>query len=556
MSIILNQLPSSFLPALIVFASFAVFLRYRSVFHLINKEVISIKENINASSPLSGADVVRSIKKAKFEYNVVLNIIEEILNGSFKINNISYTIKPMSDVLDKRYVLSKKINVDIFESVPNMIIGIGLALTFLLLAMVLGNAGEALTDGSQTAIQELLKNASSKFWISVAALLCSILFSVFIKNSYKRLQNGLEELIFLLEKSNLSHFGAEQAIIEQMQLMHSISKSSESTASQTDWKQARFFEEIANSVGNAVSPLMKYNSENNNKILRDIKDAIVYLSDTNSKNILELANQVKEINENAMRKMIDDFRHSLTAASSTEIQRFQETMKNLSNDLNNACLNLVTALPTAATTCTDTLIGYTSQWSNHLKETVNENSVQLSAVSTQIKENIQITQTASDNMARILSDFINVSSAAKDTIQMTGDMAKNTQESLLNTTSKIEKVFDSIRASMEKMSQIAQPSSEEMIFVFKNASNSIENLDKLLKSVIDEMCSMNEKLSSVNTLNDDFKNRKRTLDDQKNRIEELLQSIKMESNLDTSIELDNHKKQFKIPGTFNKDGNV
>ena len=453
------------------------------------------------------------------------------------------------------------------DSIPNIIIGVGLALTFFLLAIVLGNAGAALTGGNQSAIQDLLRNASSKFWISVAALLCSIAFSIFIKVFYKNIQSQLDELVFLLGKNKLSHFGAEQAIITQMKLMQSISTSSQNTASQTDWQQVKFFEAMVGSVDQAVAPLLKYNFEQTQHILTEVRDAIVGLNDNNSENILALGKQMKEINQNAMRKMVDDFRHSLTAASSTESQLFQKTMKDLSQELNQACQKLVVALPDAASTCTKTLENYTSEWSAQLHESAQKNAEHLAAVSYQIKQDLQNTQASSEHMAKTLAAFAEMSSVAQDTIQMTRDMAECTHGALLNTATELQPIFDHIHRSLDELSQITQPASKLMLGAFDDASDGIGDVTQQLQSIVGAVHELSKKLSSLDPLNESIAKLKEEqydfleshlvrMDEQTILLKKILKLSEAKNRVTTPIGLDKKPMEIQKQSIHKEDGGV
>ena len=84
--------------------------------------------------------------------------------------------------------------------VPGTLVGVGLALTFLGLIAALREAGVAITasgdspDAVKDALSGLLSIASAKFIMSLAGLVSSILFSIFLKAWELRLDNIVDEL--------------------------------------------------------------------------------------------------------------------------------------------------------------------------------------------------------------------------------------------------------------------------------------------------------------------------------------------------------------------------
>lgn len=388
------------------------------------------------------------------------------------------------------------------DGIPNIIIGIGLALTFLLLAIVLGNAGGALSSNNSLAIQDLLNNASSKFWISVAALLCSIGFSLFVKWSYNKLQYQLDHLTDLLSNNHLSHFGAEQTIIQQLQLMQSIATDSHHTATQTNWHQAKFFEAVAASIEQAVTPILTFNATQTHSVLAEVRDAVINLSESNAENIIALGRQMKEINQKAIRQMVDDFRHSLTAASSTEMQLFQQTIKDLSQQLEQACQQLVVALPAAAQSCTKTLQQYTSAWADQLQQSTGQNIESLNTASDQIEQNLQQVRASSAYMTETFAALAEVSKLSLQNMKATQKTAQVTEQSLVQMSTKLEPVFERVQEALSELSQIIQPASQLMIGAFDDASNGIAEVGTQLQSIVSAVTKLSQKLSGLDALND------------------------------------------------------
>lgn len=95
----------------------------------------------------------------------------------------SYSFRSHADTWELRSVLGGRLNLALFETMPNLLIGFGLMCTFIFLAVALQQAGLALNalDVSarqqDQALQSLIATAGGKFITSIAGLLCSLLWN-------------------------------------------------------------------------------------------------------------------------------------------------------------------------------------------------------------------------------------------------------------------------------------------------------------------------------------------------------------------------------------------
>jgi hypothetical protein len=97
--------------------------------------------------------------------------------------NSSYSFRSHADTWTVRSVLGGRMNLALFETMPNLLIGFGLMCTFIFLAVALQQAGLALNalDVSarqqDQALQSLIATAGGKFITSIAGLLCSLVWN-------------------------------------------------------------------------------------------------------------------------------------------------------------------------------------------------------------------------------------------------------------------------------------------------------------------------------------------------------------------------------------------
>jgi hypothetical protein len=93
------------------------------------------------------------------------------------------------------HLMERNVQVSLYRAFPNYLVGVGLCITFLGLAVVIGNASSVLTPGSSgdssLALRDLLVAASSKFWSSLAAVSCSILYGIWFRNCSQKMERGV-----------------------------------------------------------------------------------------------------------------------------------------------------------------------------------------------------------------------------------------------------------------------------------------------------------------------------------------------------------------------------
>ena len=518
-------------PLLIVIASVGIAVFYYTVFSGIKKDLLACKNCLKKSEPFTKS-VIDLLVLTKKDAVLLADKIQETIDSSLEINGRTYTISPLSEIWSRSSILSNRINTNLLESIPNIIVGVGLTVTFFLLAVILGDAGGALSNNSSQSIQNLLNNASSKFWISVAALACSIGFGIFIKYNYKSVQNSIDDVLLHLRKSGLDHFGAEKSIVVQLELMKQIASANIVTANQTNWHDVSFFESMASSIDRAIAPALKFQALQTQNLLGEIKQAVIDLNESNASNIAALKTEINEINKSAMRKMIDDFRHSLTAASSTEIQIFQKVMRDLSQELNQACQRLVVALPEATNTCTNTLQSYTASWVAQLDRTTQQHNTQLSALSEQIGHNMQATQVSSDRVAATYSTLMQMVDLTDQALESSQHVLTSTHAGLLETMSELQPIFKETKQNLSELNRLVVPASEQMFGAFESTSSAIVDVSEHLSLITNAVSQLSKQLSALAPLNDSMA---RLKEDQYEFLESHIKEITSQTALITNV---------------------
>ncbi len=121
----------------------------------------------------------------------------------FHLRRLETAASPSDALRLSDYLLERNIHVSLFRAFPNYLVGVGLCITFLGLAVVIGNASHVIDPGnggdSSLALRDLLVAASSKFWSSLAAVALSILYGVRFRSRSQRMEREVALLARDLE---------------------------------------------------------------------------------------------------------------------------------------------------------------------------------------------------------------------------------------------------------------------------------------------------------------------------------------------------------------------
>ena len=170
----------------------------------------------------------------------------------------SYSFRSHADTWTVRSVLGGRLNLALFETMPNLLIGFGLMCTFVFLAIALHQAGLALNamDVSarqqDQALQSLIATAGGKFITSIAGLLCSLLWNWRAKVALENLQASIDTLCHTL-RAQMPDNAAEASMRMQLSLFQDILLENRSQAAQLK----RFGNDFADAIGGTLSAHMK-----------------------------------------------------------------------------------------------------------------------------------------------------------------------------------------------------------------------------------------------------------------------------------------------------------
>ncbi len=241
-----------------------------------------------------------------------------------------FSMRGYSEIWTARGVVSGRINLSLFETMPNLLIGAGLMFTFIFLALALNDAGMAMggNDQRDKALQDLIANAGGKFITSIAGLFCSLAWNMKAKVTLDELQGCMYELQAALRKA--APDTAAQAVVKsQHTIFKELLQESREQVGQLRRFETDIAVAIAKAIGSALQPSFK-------ELGAELRDAINQLSE-----------KIGNMNEDALAKMIEQFLAEFRSTSSNEMNEFKTVLANLARNLENAGITIGTQVGAA-----------------------------------------------------------------------------------------------------------------------------------------------------------------------------------------------------------------
>ena len=323
------------------------FLAYRYMVHPIG---LATKELKSLAGDLAAADVSH-VRDTPLHWlrHAWEATDRRVLRGAQGDKRRPMLLGSVSDLWQPERLLHKEVNFRLFEAAPNIAVGVGLLCTFVFLTQALTEATAALTlnggGNPVDATRNLLGSAGGKFLSSLAGLIVSLCWTFAGKRALVRLERACVDVVDAIEK-RWPPVAAEEVVMEQLThlraadghltMHHETAKQHlgnaqdrlgvaeemlEETREQTGVLK-RFETDLAVSIGNAVTSGFSPQMEQMTARLETV--------------ISSLSERVSTMNEDALRKMMEDFSRAISANTAEEMQQFKTTLTELSARLGDA----------------------------------------------------------------------------------------------------------------------------------------------------------------------------------------------------------------------------
>lgn len=293
------------------------------------RELIKSIEQSGMSGLESLEATINSTKDHQLK-SLLLETRDNLVEIEGDIGQEFYSLRNYADIWTARGFLTGRMNLSLFETMPNILIGAGLMFTFIFLSLALTDAGRAMDVNSErdAAMKSLIANAGGKFITSIIGLFCSLSWNWRAKVKIDELQGRMFELHAALRK--IAPDTAAQAIVKRQ---HSIFKEMLAESREQVGQLKRFETDIAVAIAKAIG----------NELQPSFKTLGTELVDA----IKELTNRIGNMNEDALQKMIAQFIEEFRGTSSAEMQEFKNVLTQLAKNLETAGAKIGTDLGNA-----------------------------------------------------------------------------------------------------------------------------------------------------------------------------------------------------------------
>jgi len=491
-----NQLVLPICISLLIFAfAMGLYLRWALEIQRATEAIAKIAKALQQTD-LNGLDAIRYVNIKSQDKNLIA-LMNETKRGLVEIEGDLgcefYSLKSHSETWTVRRVLSGRINLPLFETMPNILIGAGLMFTFIFLAMALADAGMAMDDKAERdkAMKSLIANAGGKFITSIVGLFCSLVWNFRAKVKIEALQEALQELQGQLQR--LLPDTAAQAIVNRQHFIaKEILEESRAQVGQLKRFETDIAVALAKAIGNELAPAFKSLGEDLTKAIKD------------------LAEKIGAMNQTALEDMIEDFMEKLGGATKTEMTELKSVLEKLAENLKNAGEGFTNGVGGAVESLGASVQAF-------------ENAV------TTIKQSIELLDESVLRAEEAFSDGTDGFDAVTDKLQTNVEAVNNTLTGVGNFIEKIQasiETLDEVGQSLEKTAEsqasiatqfsdavpiMAEALSDAVTSISDGASQAAEALSTIEAELTKTKNSLGETVTALSTGVDQYTEKVKTL---------------------------------------------
>ena len=473
-----------FLFALIFFTAWTVKI------NKVAKSLSDLKAILNRNEFVGLAAFENAINKTKDIKlkSLLIETKENLIEIEGDINIEQYSLKSYSDIWTVRGALTGKLNLSLFETMPNILIGAGLMFTFIFLAWALADAGGAMggvnTQAKDAAMKSLIANAGGKFTSSIVGLFCSLTWNWRAKVSLEKLQINISELHASLRR--IAPDTAAQAIIKRQ---HSIFKEMLNESREQVGQLKRFETDIAvaiaKAIGNEINPSFK-------ALGADLVEAIKQLTD-----------RIGNMNEDALEKMIAQFIEEFRGTSSAEMQEFKTALTQLAENLNKAGKTIGEDIGTAGTTF--------GAAASNLENAIVKAQETVEYLDTSLQKAGEVVSVGADRFEEV-SDKLVVNIRLVETVLGTTDAFIEKMSKLVESLNSISDSLDDSIGSQKVISaefrdaipKVTKALSDAVLEISLSSEAAAGSLNTIREELDNTKTSLGETVKSINTGVDDY----------------------------------------------------
>jgi methyl-accepting chemotaxis protein len=344
---------------------------------------------------------------------------------------------------------------------PNLLVGVGLLLTFFGLVAALYFTTDAIRTGdiaaSQEALRKLLYAASFKFYTSIAGLGGSILLTLALRYGTSKVEESFDDLAFELERK-LRFVTSESIAFDHFR------EAKEQT------KHLRLFNtEVAISVGRRVEEALA----------STLPNCLAQAMAPIQKSLAEVAEKLTSMNEGAIVKLASKFTEKLEGSTGEYMQSLASTLGELRTSLEELSKRLADSGSGLVHNVTSS-----SQEMRDAAEAMAKTAQSMREAGAPLVENSRLIAEASQKMAEATLSAEQSIASAQSEIREVGQLLRTTLETTKQQWDDYEARFKNVDESLESvLNQIIQQVQTSLDAL----RGFIEKIDEKLAGAVDRL---------------------------------------------------------------------
>lgn len=437
---------------------------------------------------------------------------EHLIEPSQEVNVFQNSIRPQKFFTLDHILEQHKINLRWLNSLPGILVGLGVLGTFVGLTWSLISVAPHLSSEDQEvlkgAVKTLISGSGVAFVTSIVGLFSSLIFNGFSDHRMSEIQNLVDEFNSDLEKSlkftteehlltlHLKEIAQQGKYLENMDEKIALKigdmtkqigteiKNVVSTSNQSI--SENFFTDIANKMANSIDGFSKQQAENLNKNLSMLQDTIPAL--------LDRLNGSQKQNEKATSDAISNL-VSINKESQKHLDQknkefylhFEKSQKQNEENMKTMMHNMFLAHQSSQKQVSESIVDATQNMNESVSSTIQNMKGDFEHITSNLKEGMsQTISSSSEALKKLLDVSIQINS---DILKQTKDIEISYQKrsdqfvnNLNEAMTEVKGITSHIRTSVEKFHQ-ASNQHTQIVEKNKHFVNSLDGLSEQLKNM-------------------------------------------------------------------------
>ena len=404
-------------------------------------------------------------KKDQLFFHPWLEFTEQLLEPSDKETVFQNSIRPEKFFILEYFLKQKKINLKLIESMPGILVGLGVLGTFLGLSISLIPALYKLQGNPSGAIGDLMGGAGVAFFTSVFGLLFSLIFNVVSDKKTSGLQIQLDEFNSVLEKS-LKFITEEHLLTMYLEESRQQGKYLSNMDENIALKIGDIIRNSVEQMGGKIQQIISQNNQNiSEKFLNDIANQMTKgMGDFSKKQMENMEKTLTSLQDNIppLISRLEDSQKQSEQTTKTLVKELASSSRDNQNRINESLIHTMQDMKNQFKEITQNL-------REGMTQTVLDSSKELSNV---FEKNTLLLKEAEDSRNSFQKDM---NQTADKLHTFTDQLNKIISELNHTTTHNIKLAFERFNEATEQQKQIVEKN--------KQYSYSLDSLSKELKEV-------------------------------------------------------------------------